>query len=97
MTQHEENMRRKAIKDRSRPQVRQELLKYCNEDGFIVEPVPPDLLRRGQKLNLFKTFDFGRPDPRGFSTWWFVRFHVGKNYKPPNLDRYLQPTDKVVS
>ena len=97
MTEQDNNIKRKAIKDRIRPKVRQELLTYCNEDGLIVQPLPETLVRRGRKLQLFKVIDLGRPDPNGFQGWWFVRLHTGKQYKPPNLEKYLHSADDTAS
>ena len=88
MTQWDDNNKRKAIKDRMRPQVRRELLTYCNADGLIVKPLPEALMRRGRKLRLLKVLDLGRPDPNGFQGWWFVRLHTGRQYKPPNVEKY---------
>ena len=97
MTQHDNNIQRKAIKDRLRPQVRQELLAYCNQDGLVVKPLPEPLMRRGRKLRLLKVMDLGRPDPNGFQGWWFVRLHTGRQYKPPNLGKYLRSAEHTAT
>lgn len=90
MTQHENDLKRKAVKDSIRPKVWAEMQQYCNGDGLIDGEVPVDLLRQARKLGLIKVFDMGRPDPDGRASWWFVRLHEGRNYKPPNYESYLQ-------
>ena len=56
-----------------REALRKQVLKYCDEDGYIRTPIPNDLFVECLKMQLLRRETRDTPCPRGFPEWWFVK------------------------
>jgi len=56
-----------------REALRKQVLKYCDEDGYIRTPIPNDLFVECLKMQLTRRETRDTPCPRGFPEWWFVK------------------------
>ena len=53
--------------------LRKQVLKYCDEDGYIRTPIPNNLFVECLKMQLLRREQRHTPCPRGFPEWWFVK------------------------
>ena len=53
--------------------MRNQVLKYCDDDGYIRTPIPNDLFVQCLKMQLLRKETRDTPCPRGFPEWWFVK------------------------
>ena len=53
--------------------LRKQVLKYCDEDGYIRTPIPNELFVECLKMQLLRRETRDTPCPRGFPEWWFVK------------------------
>ena len=53
--------------------LRKQVLKYCDEDGYIRTPIPNNLFVECLKMQLLRREQRDTPCPRGFPEWWFVK------------------------
>ena len=56
-----------------REALRKQVLKYCDEGGYIRTPIPNELFVQCLNWNLLRKEQRDTPCPRGFPEWWFVR------------------------
>ena len=59
--------------EQQRKALRNQVLKYCDEDGYIRTPIPNDLFVECLKMQLLRRETRDTPCPRGFPEWWFVK------------------------
>ena len=68
---------KKQLKREQRQQqketLRKQVLKFCDEDGYIRTPIPNDLFVECLKMQLLRRETRDTPCPRGFPEWWFVK------------------------
>ena len=64
---------RREQREQQRVALRKQVLKYCDEDGYIRTPIPNDLFVECLKMNLHRRETRDTPCPRGFSEWWLVK------------------------
>ncbi len=64
---------KKEERQQQRIALRKQVLKYCDEDGYIRTPIPNDLFVECLKMNLHRRETRDTPCPRGFAEWWFVK------------------------
>ena len=64
---------KKEQRQQQRIALRKQVLKYCDEDGYIRTPIPNDLFVECLKMNLHRRETRDTPCPRGFPEWWFVK------------------------
>ena len=64
---------KKAQRRLQREALRKQVLKYCDEDGYIRTPIPNDLFAECLKMQLLRRETRDTPCPRGFPEWWFVK------------------------
>ncbi len=55
-----------------REALRKQVLKYCDDDGYIRTPIPNELFVECLKMQLLRRETRDTPCPRGFPEWWFV-------------------------
>ena len=60
-------------RQQQREALRKQVLKYCDEDGYIRTPIPNDLFVECLTMQLLRRETHERPCPRGFPEWWFVK------------------------
>ena len=72
-----ESKTKKQLKREQRQQqreaLRKQVLKYCDEDGYIRTPIPNDLFVECLNMQLLRRETRDTPCPRGFPEWWFVK------------------------
>jgi hypothetical protein len=77
VTQPEQSKSKKQRKSeerqRQREALRTQVLKYCDEDGYIRTPIPNELFVECLKMQLLRRETRDTPCPRGFPEWWFVK------------------------
>ncbi len=56
-----------------RESLRKQVLKYCDEDGYIRTPIPNELFVQCLNMRLLRRETRDTPCPRGFPEWWFVK------------------------
>jgi hypothetical protein len=56
-----------------REALRKQVLKYCDEDGYIRTPIPNELFVQCLDMQLLRRETRDTPCPRGFPEWWFVK------------------------
>jgi hypothetical protein len=56
-----------------REALRKQVLKYCDEDGYIRTPIPNDLFVQCLDMQLLRREKRDTPCPRGYPEWWFVK------------------------
>ena len=56
-----------------REALRKQVLKYCDEDGYIRTPIPNELFVECLKMQLLRRETRDTPCPREFPEWWFVK------------------------
>ena len=64
---------RREQREQQREALRNQVLKYCDEDGYIRTPIPNDLFVECLKMQLLRRETRDTPCPRGFPEWWFVK------------------------
>ena len=60
-------------REQQREALRKQVLKYCDEDGYIRTPIPNELFVQCLNMQLFRRETRDSPCPRGFPEWWFVK------------------------
>jgi hypothetical protein len=60
-------------RQRQREALRTQVLKYCDDDGYIRTPIPNELFVECLKMQLLRRETRDTPCPRGFPEWWFVK------------------------
>ena len=60
-------------RQQQREALRKQVLKYCDEDGYIRTPIPNDLFVECLNMQLLRRETRDTPCPRGFPEWWFVK------------------------
>ena len=60
-------------RQQQREALRKQVLKLCDEDGYIRTPIPNDLFVECLKMQLLRRETRDTPCPRGFPEWWFVK------------------------
>ena len=58
---------------KQREALRKQVLKNCDEDGYIRTPIPNDLFVECLTMQLLRRETRDTPCPRGFPEWWFVK------------------------
>ena len=56
-----------------REALRKQVLKYCDDDGYIRTPIPNELFVECLNMQLLRREKRDTPCPRGFPEWWFVK------------------------
>ena len=73
----DESKTKKQLKKEQRQQqreaLRKQVLKYCDEDGYIRTPIPNELFVECLTMQLLRRETRGTPCSRGFPEWWFVK------------------------
>ena len=68
---------KKQLKSEHRQQqrdaLRKQVLKFCDEGGYIRTPIPNDLFVECLNMQLLRRETRDTPCPRGFPEWWFVK------------------------
>ena len=60
-------------RQKQREALRTQVLKYCDEDGYIRTPIPNDLFVECLNMQLLRKEKRDTPCPRGLPEWWFVK------------------------
>ena len=60
-------------RQKQREALRKQVLKFCDEDGYIRTPIPNDLFVECLNMQLLLRETRDTPCPRGFPEWWFVK------------------------
>ena len=60
-------------RQQQREALRKQVLKYCDDDGYIRTPIPNELFVECLKMQLLRRETRDTPCPRGFPEWWFVK------------------------
>jgi hypothetical protein len=69
----EKSKTKKELRQQQREALRKQVLKYCDEDGYIRTPIPNDLFVECLTMQLLRRETRDTPCPRGFPEWWFVK------------------------
>ena len=56
-----------------RDALRKQVLRYCDEGGYIRTPIPNDLFVECLKMQLLQRETRDTTCPRGFPEWWLVK------------------------
>lgn len=64
---------KKEQRQQQRIALGKQVLKYCDEDGYIRTPIPNDLFVECLDMQLLRRETRDTPCPRGFPEWWFVK------------------------
>ena len=60
-------------REQQREALRKQVLKHCDEDGYIRTPIQNDLFVECLNMQLLRRETRDTPCPRGFPEWWFVK------------------------
>ena len=60
-------------RQQQREALRKQVLKFCDEGGYIRTPIPNDLFVECMNMQLLRRETRDTPCPRGFPEWWFVK------------------------
>ena len=64
---------KKEQRQQQREALRKQVLKHCDEDGYIRTPIPNVLFVECLNMQLLRRETRDTPCPRGFPEWWFVK------------------------
>ena len=69
----DKSISKKERRRRQREALRKQVLKYCDDDGYIRTPIPNELFVQCLRWHLLRKETRDTPCPRGFPEWWFIR------------------------
>ena len=64
---------RREQREQQREALRKQVLKFCDDDGYIRTPIRNDLFVECLKMQLLRRETRDTPCPRGFPEWSFVK------------------------
>ena len=64
---------KKEQRQQQREALRKQVLKFCDDDGYIRTPITNDLFVECLRMQLLRRETRDTPCPRGFPEWWFVK------------------------